>query len=150
MEEDAQSYVSISAVSKQTGFSVPTLRFYEQEGIIPPVPRNAAGNRCYGKREITRCYTIRCLRNAGLDLPEMKRYFEFVEEGDATIMQRVELLQEASRRLQSHVEELDRSIRFLRKKISYYNSVVQAQAAGLPTPRFHYDAVNQEFGCSSS
>ena len=144
MQEES---ISIARAAQATGFSVPTLRFYEQEGIIPPVPRDAAGNRCYGKAELNRCFTIRCLRNAGLELPEMKHYFELVEEGESTVPERRELLLRTAERLNRQKEELERSLRFLDRKIEYYNAIEQSATRGTPGPVYQFDAINSIFLC---
>ena len=37
----------IGQLAAQTGFSVRTIRFYEQSGLLPTPQRTSAGYRCY-------------------------------------------------------------------------------------------------------
>ena len=44
---------SIGAVAKRTGISVKTLRFYADEGIVPPSGRSESGYRLYSDTDVT-------------------------------------------------------------------------------------------------
>ena len=46
--------LTIGAVARRTGVPVPTIRFYEAEGVIPAPARTAAGYRLYGTTDIRR------------------------------------------------------------------------------------------------
>ena len=42
---------SIGELSKRTGVKVPTIRYYEQMGLIAPLERTEGNQRRYGKPE---------------------------------------------------------------------------------------------------
>jgi DNA-binding transcriptional MerR regulator len=63
---------TIGEVSKRTGVPVKTLRFYSDEGLLPPAGRSASGYRLYGEDDIARLERIRTLRDAGLDLATIR------------------------------------------------------------------------------
>lgn len=138
-------YQSIAKVAEATGLTVPTLRFYEQEGLIPPVPRDAAGNRMYGEQEMTRINTIRCLRAAGLTLPHMKRYFALADEGEESVRVRREIMLHTQERLRSQQAELQRCMGYLALKIEYYDAVLSALQRGETSPEFHPEVLNKLF-----
>lgn len=138
-------YLSIAQVAAQSGFSVPTLRFYEAEGLIPPVPRDGSGNRVYGEDELSRVNTIRCLRKAGLSLPQMKRYFRMVEEGPATMRARRELLLDTRENLRRQYAELQRCMLYLAQKISYYDIAMDALDRGEALPEYKFGTANSIF-----
>lgn len=140
-----QENLSIAQVSAMTGFSVPTLRFYEAEGLIPTVPRDWTGNRIYGERELSRVNTIRCLRSAGLSLAEMKRYFSMVEQGASTIRERRELLLDTREKLHRQHAELQKCMLYLAKKISYYDMALDALDSGKALPEYKFGAANSIF-----
>lgn len=125
-----------------SGFSVPTLRFYEAEGLISPVPRDGAGRRVYGEAELGRVNTIRCLRGAGLSLPEMKRYFRMVAEGDSTMRSRRELLLETRENLRRQHAELQKCMLYLAKKIDYYDMALKALDKGEALPGYQFGEIN--------
>lgn len=126
----SETPTTIAQVSAQTGFSVPTLRYYETEGLIPAVPRDGSGNRVYGEREIGRINTIRCLRNAGLSLSELKRYFRMVDAGSSTMRARRELLLDTRENLRRQHAELQKSMLYLAQKIGYYDIALEALDKG--------------------
>jgi DNA-binding transcriptional MerR regulator len=55
---------SIGAASKQTGCSVPTIRYYEEVGLLPPAPRTEGNQRHYDEAAIRR---LVCVRPSHLD-----------------------------------------------------------------------------------
>ncbi len=62
----------IGDISSRTGLTARTLHFYEEQGLIGPVSRNAAGHRLYGRNDLLRLQHIKTLRALGLPLSEMK------------------------------------------------------------------------------
>lgn len=140
-----QESQTIAQVAAASGLSAATLRFYEAEGIIPPVPRDGSGNRCYGEYEISRVNTIRCLRAAGLSLPDMKRYFAMVDEGEETLRERRKLMLETKERLSNQLEELQRCMCYLSLKLEHYDRVIDALAHGKTPPTFSVSQLNHCF-----
>jgi MerR family copper efflux transcriptional regulator len=65
-------HLTIGKASRLTGIPAKTIRFYEDEGLIPLPRRSESGYRLYAAGEITRLRFIRGVRLLGLDLPEIK------------------------------------------------------------------------------
>lgn len=61
--------LTISKVAYQSGLSVPSIRFYEAQGIIPAPQRTDVGYRLYAPNDARRLQRARLL---GLSLPEVK------------------------------------------------------------------------------
>ncbi|HEU4577445.1 MAG TPA: MerR family transcriptional regulator [Polyangiaceae bacterium] len=60
--------LAIGEVSKRTGMPVKTLRFYADEGLVPPSGRSASGYRLYAEADVVKLELVRTLRDAGLGL----------------------------------------------------------------------------------
>jgi DNA-binding transcriptional MerR regulator len=58
----------IGDVSKRTGIPVKTLRFYSDEGLVPPSGRSRSGYRLYSEDDIVQLGLVRSLREAGVGL----------------------------------------------------------------------------------
>ena len=58
--------MTIAEVSEKYGISPDTLRYYEKEGLLPPVKRTAGGIRDYGESDCGWVEFIKCMRSAGL------------------------------------------------------------------------------------
>jgi MerR family redox-sensitive transcriptional activator SoxR len=60
---------SIGEVAQQTALSAPTLRYYEEIGLLPPVKR-VGGRRVYDASVLDRIEVIKLAKSAGLSLGE--------------------------------------------------------------------------------
>ena len=75
---------SIQDVSKKTGLTAHTLRYYEKEGLIPSVERSQGGFRQYTDEDLEALGLICCLKNTGhrenvIDrMAEMQKYLDKV------------------------------------------------------------------------
>jgi len=66
------SELTIGNVAKQTGLSTKTIRFYEDEGLVPPPRRSESGYRLYSEADVLRLQLIGRARLLGLDLPTIR------------------------------------------------------------------------------
>ena len=61
----------IAEVADRTGFSTPTLRYYEEIGLLPPAERSAAGYRLYDDRAVDRLRFVARAKQLGCSLEEI-------------------------------------------------------------------------------
>jgi len=110
----------ISEVVKITGLSADTIRFYEKEGIIPSIDRDASGHRSFSANNITWMTILYWLRKTGMSMDVMSRFALLVHDGDHTIPERLNILTAHSELLARRREELDQCDALLTHKISAY------------------------------
>lgn len=72
MSSVAEGRLSIGEVSKRTGIPVKTLRFYSDEGIVPPSGRTRSNYRLYSEADVVRLDLVRTLREAGVGLEAIR------------------------------------------------------------------------------
>ena len=96
---------SIQDVSKKTGLTAHTLRYYEKEGLIPGVGRSQGGFRQYTDEDLERLGLICCLKNTGMSIQEIARFVQLTHEGDHTLKERVELLRQHRERVHAAMKE---------------------------------------------
>src|SRR3954466_7112784 len=65
--------LTIGELSRRTGVPVKTLRFWSDEGLLPPVTRSRSGYRLYAEDATIRLDLVRTLRDAGLGLEAIKK-----------------------------------------------------------------------------
>lgn len=65
--------LTIGELSRRTGVPVKTIRFYSDEGLLPPVERSRSGYRLYAEEHVLRIDLIRTLREAGVGLEAIGR-----------------------------------------------------------------------------
>lgn len=69
-------FLKINELSKRLGISTRTIRFYEQNGLLPSVQREHNQYRIFGEEDIWRLQTIIALREAGMAIKEIKQALE--------------------------------------------------------------------------
>lgn len=112
--------MTISEVSKKYELSVDTLRYYERIGLIPPVTRNASGNRDFTEKDCGWVQFIKCMRGAGISVESLIDYVKMFQEGDSTIKARKQLLIEQYEVLNEKIKELQAVQDRLKTKIDGY------------------------------
>ena len=63
---------SIGDLSRRTGVKVPTIRYYEQMGLISPTHRSQGNQRRYERGDLDRLAFIRHARDLGFDIPAIR------------------------------------------------------------------------------
>ena len=118
--------MNISQVSKRYGVSIDTLRYYEKEGLIPPVHRTESGLRDYTEKDCGWVEFIKCMRGAGLSIDTLKEYVSLYQKGSRTLLKRKQLLIDERARLAQHIEQLQATLKRLDHKIEVYEDKIVA------------------------
>lgn len=71
--------LAIGDVARRTGIKIPTIRYYEQEGLLPAPPRTASGRRRYGEDDVRRLTFIRHARVLGFDLADVRSLLDLAD-----------------------------------------------------------------------
>ena len=64
--------VPIGLASRRTGVKVPTIRYYEQIGLLPAPPRSKSNRRLYGAADLRRLGFIRHARELGFEIQAIR------------------------------------------------------------------------------
>jgi DNA-binding transcriptional MerR regulator len=110
----------IGRLARETGRSVHTIRWYEQQGLMPGVVRDAGGRRVYTEQHIGWLLFLDRLRFAHMSVREMRRYASLAAQGKKTIPHRLELLQAHHARTSGLIAELQTALRLIERKQAYY------------------------------
>lgn len=73
---------SIGELSKRTGVKIPTIRYYEQMGLIDAPERSEGNQRRYTKEGLERLSFIRHSRDLGFSIDDIKGLLELSEHPD--------------------------------------------------------------------
>ena len=71
--------LTIGAVAKRTGLKIPTIRFYELEGLVAAPPRTESGRRLYADSQVRRLGFIRHARSLGFDLDDIRSLLDLAD-----------------------------------------------------------------------
>lgn len=109
---------SIGGLSRETGVKVPTIRYYEQIGLMPSAGRTAGNQRRYDDQGLARLHFIRHGRDLGLSLEAISALFDLgadpaqpCEEVDRIASDHLADIRSRIRRLQALERELERITR---------------------------------------
>ena len=120
MEATAATGLTISEAAEAAGVSAHTLRYYERAGLVEPVERAGSGHRRYGEPDLARVRFIGYLRQTGMPIRQIRRYFELFREGEHTAPERLELLERHRETVVAELDEAHRNLAAIDKKIQKY------------------------------
>ena len=72
----------IGEASKASGVKVPTIRYYEQIGLLPVPPRTEGNRRLYDKRDVERLLFIRHARDLGFEVDSIRTLLDLQDNPD--------------------------------------------------------------------
>lgn len=73
----------ISELSAQTGVTVPTIKYYLREGLLPEGERSAPTQAAYGEVHVERLRVIRALLDSGVSIAETRRVLDALDNPPA-------------------------------------------------------------------
>jgi DNA-binding transcriptional MerR regulator len=107
----------IGELAARTGRSVHAIRWYETQGLIPGVIRDAGGRRSYRERHLNWLVLIDRLRLTGMSIAQMRDYAALVRQGRGTLKQQHALLRAHRERVEASIEDLTAALHLLDHKI---------------------------------
>ena len=123
--------MTIREIAAKTNMSTDTLRHYERIGLLPPVPRNAAGIRNYDEYFVNFINFIKKLKASGMSLEHIIDYIRLAEMGDATIQERKKLLAEARETLLDKINSLQLVAELADYQLRNYENLLQPDTYAL-------------------
>ncbi|MEU0558059.1 MerR family transcriptional regulator [Dactylosporangium sp. NPDC006015] len=107
--DDATGLYTIGQLASRTGLQARTIRFWSDNGVVPPSVRSTGGYRLYDAEAVARLDLVRTLRDLGLGLEAIQR-----------LLARQTTLKELA---ETHVKALDAEIRTLRLRRAVLHTV---------------------------
>jgi DNA-binding transcriptional MerR regulator len=95
--------IPIGELARRSGVKVPTIRYYEQIGLLPSPPRTSGNQRRYGEAELERLSFIRHSRDLGFEVEDIRELLDMTAAPQASCHQ-------ADSIAQNHLAEIDRRI----------------------------------------
>jgi DNA-binding transcriptional MerR regulator len=114
--------MKIGDLSRRSGVSIDTLRYYERIGLLPRTPRDAGGRRDYDEAALQWLAFLGRLKVTGMPLAEMRRYAVLRAAGQATANDRRALLEGHRARVAARIDEMQVALQALDVKIASYGS----------------------------
>ncbi|KMO27669.1 MerR family transcriptional regulator [Methylobacterium variabile] len=72
--------IAIGELSRQASVKVPTIRFYEERGLLPRASRTEGNRRTYGAVDVRRLRFIRHARELGFEIEDIRALLDLAEQ----------------------------------------------------------------------
>jgi DNA-binding transcriptional MerR regulator len=109
--------LAIGELSRRTGVKVPTIRYYEQIGLLPEPPRTDGKQRRYGLDEVKRLNFIRHARELAFDVEDIRQLLALsaapqrsCHEADSIAIRHLDQIEARIGRLEALRDELRRMV----------------------------------------
>ncbi|MGM9905747.1 MerR family transcriptional regulator [Lactobacillus sp.] len=117
--------MSITEVSKMCQLPVSTLRYYDNQGLIPGLRRTEQGVREFDQRNIDAVKIIEFLKNSGMSITDIRTFMTWCVEGDATLPQRLEMFKKQREAVLQQIALLEQTLETIDQKCEYYTLAVK-------------------------
>lgn len=114
--------MNIKKFSKLTEISPHTLRYYEKIGLILNVSRSPQGHRDYSEKDAAWVEFLKRLKATGMPLNTMKTFADLRYKGDATVNDRLRILEDHYLKVSENIEKLLRHKEKIADKIKIYQN----------------------------
>jgi DNA-binding transcriptional MerR regulator len=113
----ASTAYTIQEVSRRSGLTEPTLRYYEEVGLVGPVGRDeSSGHRRYGAADVDTVEVLACLRAVGMGIDDMRTYLANRRVGRAAAGEQRDLLLRHAERVEAEIAAQQARLGYLREK----------------------------------
>jgi DNA-binding transcriptional MerR regulator len=126
------STMNIREFAEHTGLTAHTLRYYERVGLMGSVGREANGHRVYGPQDSQWVSFLHHLRETGMSIREMQRYCALRDQGDATLQQRLALLERHTDQVAAELRATHEHLARLRDTVAAYQAKLARHGGRLP------------------
>ena len=111
---------TIKKVSEMTGLSIPTIRYYDKEGLLPDLQRKESGYRVFSDRDLEAIDLIECFKESGLTIREIRHFMSLVRQGDVTLDERLAIYQMHIARLEERLAAVQNALEHSRRTLAFY------------------------------
>jgi DNA-binding transcriptional MerR regulator len=120
--------LSIGVLAERTGCSVPTIRYYEEIGLIPKAKRRPSGHRVYDAGAEELLGFIRRCRDFGFPVEQVRKLVALSQSSDRDCFETLEIAQTHLRAVRAKLAEL----RTLERSLARFAKSCSDMCAGGP------------------
>jgi DNA-binding transcriptional MerR regulator len=126
---------SIAEAAAEAGVSIDTLRYYERAGLLlVPVDRAESGHRRYSERDVGWLVFLIKVRRTGMPMRTLGEYARLVRAGRGNEDERLALLEEHRDTVLAQMEETQRNLQEIDRKIESYRARIAPMENSLAEP----------------
>ena len=107
---------TVGEMARVTDIPASTLRYYDQEGLLPFVSRSKGGIRMFSEADYSTLMVIK----------EIRAFMNLAQEGDSSLKERQAMFEKRREAVKEQIQELEHTLALLNYKCWYYETAVQA------------------------
>jgi DNA-binding transcriptional MerR regulator len=124
----------IGELSRLSGRSIYTIRWYEAQRLMPGAARDAGGRRVFSQAHVAWLALLDRLRASGMSVRDMQAYARGVRQGKPALAECREMLAQHRLTVQRRTEELRAAAALMDHKIALYDKwLARAADDGKPS-----------------
>ena len=123
----------IGRLAQLSGRSVHTIRWYEAQGLIPRVDRDAGGRRVYQHDHVEHLVFLERMRRTGMSVADMHKLTALGMQGWRTLEERQALLRAHRSDVEEKIRELQTALKLIDAKVAYYAEWAEKKKRPAPT-----------------
>ncbi len=116
-------YYSIKEVSERFNISSHTLRYYEKEGLLPPIQRKENRIRLYSDTDLEWLHLICCMRATGMSISYIKNYIDLCHLGRDTVPERRQIILNQKEIIEGEIKKYKNLLKLVNKKLEHYDNI---------------------------
>jgi len=124
-----------SQLAERAQVNLETIRFYEQERLIPPAPRTASGYRKFSEITVDRLAFVKCAKALGFSLHEIRELLLLQDRHTDACAEVRDLLRAKLSVVREKKSELEKLESHLNSALRKCNRALRQQAKACPTLR---------------
>lgn len=125
---------TVKEVAQIMKISAHTVRYYDNEGLIPFVSRTQSNARMFSEYDLSWIRTVHCLRATNLSINDIKKYIDLCLKGNKTIPQRAKIIFNQEKNLKEHLKQLQEQMKVLQIKKKYYTDLLKNKSKDVWNP----------------
>ncbi len=116
---------SISDVAKEFQIAPSTVRWYEKQGLIPPIKRDSNGHRYYDEGDLDWFSVVICMKSTDMSIANIKKFAELNAIGDSTLEERLEMIKAQRIITLNKIREFKEYLETIDFKIMYFEECIK-------------------------
>lgn len=116
---------TIKEVAEKMNVSEHTIRFWAKSGFFPFIKRSETNIRLFDDYDLEWVKIVKCLRVAGVESKEIKKYIDLCLEGDSTVPERYDIIMRTKEKTREQIKELMDQMVLLEYKEAFYQNIMK-------------------------
>lgn len=116
---------SIKEVADMMNVTTATLRYYDDEGLLPNIKR-VNGRRVFEDEDFKWLKLLSCMKEINMPIKKIREYVVLMQEGDSTLQARFDMVMEQKRNIEAQIAELQECLSVFDFKEEYYKRAIEA------------------------